>query len=211
VQAVIEAFLDPPTSQPPRARTESTVNELIEAVASRTERGPLARRSTWLRSVERCLGGNCPTTFGNGGFPEERWKQALAEAESQLTWIDPDGEPTEVERSTKSKAKGSTSIMSFEAVPTSTRRDRDRDVLETKGAVLDPRAPLLWQHIPMEPIGVLVARTRHTDNLLSAKWALADTALGRDAATLVELGALRMSHGFDPLEFEPIATRACGA
>jgi hypothetical protein len=41
-------------------------------------------------------------------------------------------------------------------------------------------------------------------------YAIADTALGRDAATLVEFEALRISHGFRPLKFERIASRTRG-
>jgi hypothetical protein len=95
-------------------------------------------------------------------------------------------------------------IATFPAVITTTRRDRDGDVLETKGADLDPAAPLLWQHLPTEPIGRLLAEGKRTKNSLMGSFSIADTALGHDAALLAEHGALRISHGFLPDEFEPL-------
>src|SRR5262245_54604133 len=51
------------------------------------------------------------------------------------------------------------SICDFEAVITSGRKDRDGDILEPSGAILDPQCPLLWQHLPTMPIGRLVSKT----------------------------------------------------
>ncbi len=97
--------------------------------------------------------------------------------------------------------------MDFDAVITSTRRDRDSDILESSGATVDPNAVLLWQHIPMLPIGRLLAVTEQSDSRIKARLSIADTELGRDAATLAEFGALKISHGFEPVEFEPLPDR----
>jgi hypothetical protein len=96
------------------------------------------------------------------------------------------------------------SILEFDGVLTSTRRDRDGDVLETKGAEVDPLMPLLWQHIPMQPVGKFMGLLHRSDELLPCHFGICDVPLGRDAAVLVEYGALRLSHGFTPVEFEPI-------
>ncbi|MBL8830296.1 MAG: phage major capsid protein [Planctomycetaceae bacterium] len=101
-------------------------------------------------------------------------------------------------------------VLEFEAIVTSTRKDRDGDVLECKGCNVDPAAPLLWQHDPQQPIGKLLEVTERSNDKIVAKFAIADTELGRDAAELVKLGALRISHGFRPLDFQPIGGKGNG-
>ena len=95
------------------------------------------------------------------------------------------------------------SIMTLEYVATSSRKDRDGDILLPMGAQVDPRMPLLWQHLGESPIGPFVAELSRDDNKLMLASAIAETKLGEDAVTLVEAGALRISHGFNPIEFEP--------
>jgi hypothetical protein len=98
-------------------------------------------------------------------------------------------------------------LMDFINVLTSPRQDRDRDIVRTDGVDVDPRMPLLWQHIPEEPIGRMVRDIGIcSDGKYRTHMAIADTQLGHDAATLVEFDALRISHGFDPLEFEPLGS-----
>lgn len=106
----------------------------------------------------------------------------------------------------KLKAEGQDfkACMKFEGILTTTRRDRDGDVLESKGAQIDPVMPLLWQHNACEPIGRHLGVVHRSDHEIRNLMAIADTPLGRDAAKLVEFGALRISHGFNPIEFEPL-------
>jgi HK97 family phage prohead protease len=96
------------------------------------------------------------------------------------------------------------SCMDFVAVITSTRKDRDGDVLESGGASVDPRSPLLWQHMPQFPIGKLVKVLSQDKQLVKGTLSIADTQQGRDSALLVEFGALRISHGFKPKSFQPL-------
>lgn len=96
------------------------------------------------------------------------------------------------------------SCMELECILTSAKMDRDGDVLEPKGAILDMAMPLLLQHDPCQPIGKLMGVVSRNDDFIKTHFAIADTKLGRDAAVLVEFGALRISHGFAPLEFEPL-------
>ena len=157
--------------------------------------------ATYLSSVQGCFdGGVCPTSAFSLASADQ-WAQALKDAEQRLTYCDPD---MRVRNGSIKAAKTPGAIMEFECVITTTRRDRDGDVLETKGAIPDPLMPLLWQHIPIEPIGKLLSITLHTDKKLCGRFAIADLPLGRDAATLIEFGGLRISHGFQPLEFEPL-------
>lgn len=95
-------------------------------------------------------------------------------------------------------------IMVFDCVMTTSAKDRDGDVLDPEGAKLDKKMPLLWQHLPFEPIGVLVKVISQDKDGIKARFAVLDTKLGRDAAKMVEAGAVRISHGFVPKEIEPI-------
>lgn len=93
-------------------------------------------------------------------------------------------------------------LMVIRHIVTSTREDRDGDILHTEGAQLDPRAPLLWQHIANLPLGKVLAITEHTADVLKVATVLLDmNDLTSDAATLIEADVLRFSHGFRPLEY----------
>jgi HK97 family phage prohead protease len=93
--------------------------------------------------------------------------------------------------------------MVFRHTITTPREDRDKDILETGGAMLDPKAPLLWQHINDLPIGAVLAEVEHTKKILRAVTALLDlNELTEDAAKLIEADVLRFSHGFRVLDFE---------
>lgn len=94
------------------------------------------------------------------------------------------------------------SVMNFQNVLTSKNQDRDGDVLDPMGANVDPKAPLLWQHMPWEPCGKMVKVIAKTEEIVATECAIADTALGRDSAVLVEFGALRISHGFVPVDYD---------
>jgi len=126
------------------------------------------------------------------------WSAVLKAAERVMTYCAPDMFP--VKRASKVKTEGA--IMEFDAIVTSNRIDRDGDILEPKGARVDERSPLLWQHSPMHPIGKLVGVLGQNTKRVSARFAIADTPLGREAAEMVKFGALRISHGFNPEEYE---------
>lgn len=99
---------------------------------------------------------------------------------------------------------GADVLGTFEAVISSTKRDRDADIMEARGANVDPRSPLLWQHDIKQPIGRLVEITHRDNDKIVGRFELANTALGRDALTLLKMKALRLSHGFKPIDFEPL-------
>jgi len=85
---------------------------------------------------------------------------------------------------------------------TSTKEDRDNDVLVTSGAQLDPKAPLLWQHNHMFPIGPVVGEVDRSKDKLVVVSALLDlNKMTEDAAKLIMAKVLRFSHGFRVLEF----------
>jgi hypothetical protein len=203
----------------------SVKQALLERVRQRAEPLGIGLASGALRGLGPCLHDQACAErfFGMGSLGQ--WKDALNQADHRLVYHHPDMRveggltsanlvaptPDQV-RAFGQKADDLTgvpasAIMSFDCVYTSTRQDRDGDVLESKGANLDPYAPLLWQHLPVQPIGKVIRQLLQTSRQATCRCAIADTELGRDAARLVEFGALRISHGFRPLEFEPLETR----
>lgn len=181
---------------------------LLKAIRSRSDRSGVLTADRYFSAIKACFadceGGFCPTKLFEAGTQEE-WAKHLRKARKQLTFSSDDTivVPDTITKSVAGDEDIAGSILNFNAIVTTSSRDRDKDILDTKGAVLDPKSPLLWQHIRMQPIGKLVRQVQNTGNKLIAKFAIADTAQGRDAAALIELGALRISHGFDPTEYEP--------
>jgi len=174
--------------------------QLLEA--ARQNLSGIITADRYFKSIQGCFeGGLCPTDLWEGSSPEQ-WTKALEEAAERLVYSNPDMVVKDLGFTGLSITPGA--VMDFDAIITSTKQDRDGDILETGGATFDPKMPLLWQHIPMQPIGKMVALTSHTKDMAQGRFAIADTALGRDAAVLVEMDALRISHGFEALEYEPI-------
>lgn len=177
---------------------------LLKSIRTRSARNGVLTADRYFRSIEGCFdGGFCPTKLFKGASPEQ-WAKALGDAESKLTCASNRQKINPQSIKSAGNEASNKGIAIFDAVVTSTKRDRDRDILETKGAVIDEKMPLLWNHISMSPIGAMVKVLKHTDSLLRARFAIADTELGRDALKLIELGAMRISHGFDPIEYEPL-------
>jgi len=178
------------------AKKSMNRDELLKSIRDRTGRSGVMTADRYLRSIEACFdGGFCPTKLFKSATPEQ-WKAAIEESERRLTFTH-----NALKIGTKSIKSGSDAgkglLMSFDCTVTTPRRDRDKDYLITSGAMLDPQAPLLWQHSGMMPLGPQLGQSKSPDRL-RGKFGIADTELGGDAAKLVEAGALRISHGFEP-------------
>ena len=94
-------------------------------------------------------------------------------------------------------------LMAFQHILTTPKRDRDGDVLRTEGATLDPRMLLLWQHVPTLPIGKMVGVVKHTKDYLKLVSAIVDiNEISHDGAVMIDNDMGRFSHGFRALEFE---------
>jgi hypothetical protein len=90
-------------------------------------------------------------------------------------------------------------------VLTTSRRDRDGDILRTKGAIVDPKMFLLWQHLHTLPIGKYLYTAQHDDSTLKVVSAIIDiNELCHDAAVMIDNKMGRFSHGFRALEFTEI-------
>lgn len=139
--------------------------------------------------------------YGDFGISPEQWQKQLEDAAHRLTYCQDDFE-IKAYKEVGSAKEGV--LLEYDAVCSSRRKDRDGDVIETGGLVIDTKHPLLWQHLQHSPIGKHVEIVEQGEASWSSKFAIADTALGRDAAVLVKMGALRKSIGFKPTEFKPL-------
>lgn len=105
-------------------------------------------------------------------------------------------------------------LMVFKHTLTSTRKDRDGDVLHADGMVPDPKMLLLWQHMPTCPIGKFLGVQEQNENFLKVYSCIVDmNDLCHDAAVMIDNDMGRFSHGFRALEFEELKTsdgKACG-
>ena len=143
------------------------------------------------------------------------WGLALKRAETLLSWCDEEMcDANLISKAVKAFGDGSDVPEGFcatiDGVLTSNRKDRDGDVLEPKGMIVNQQMALLWQHIPVQPTGRCLRLNKQDETAIDVKWGLVDTAFGRDNAILCKAGCLRFSHGFKPYEFEPIAHKSAG-
>jgi len=93
-------------------------------------------------------------------------------------------------------------LMVFRHVLTTSIWDRDGDRLRTKGAILDPKMLLLWQHAHTLPIGKMLAVASHTKDELQLYSCIVDVnELCHDAAVMLDNDMGRFSHGFRAIDF----------
>ena len=192
------------------------------AVTATGRRHGIVTADAYLNELAACVGnGACPAK--DFGLNEESWVSHYKEAESRLCYHAPGMEITHVaetklldelhakgvvdkeehEATTKAfKEATPGACMDFSCVVTTPTEDREEDVLETKGAELDPASPLLWQHMWFQPIGRLVKTIVHTYRRLVAHCAIIDSPAGQDHAQLARFGCLRISHGFKSKTYE---------
>jgi HK97 family phage prohead protease len=162
----------------------------------------IIRASDCLRQIDECVDGICPGSLFEGLTTSERWRNFVKDAESRLVFASDECQIKDFASS--GMALSPNSILDFDCIITANNKDRDEDILETKGADLDLNAPLLMFHNPELVVGALVSKGLHTDSMLGGRFKVLDTTLGRDAKVLVEGGALRISHGFEPTDYAPL-------
>ena len=196
------------------------LQQFLDAIARRSPLdfgGAVSLAQHYVRGFEQCAGQKQLRKYFKLGSDKE-WQQALKDTATLLCFSN--GDMGEFATSHKNDAgqiihSGSPtrkdmdemtpkSIMDFECIVSSKRRDRGKDVLNPLGCEIDEKSPLLWQHIPMEPVGKYVKTLAKTAEIVKAHCCIAGTPLGYDAALLVDFGALRISHGFRPKEFQPL-------
>lgn len=138
----------------------------------------------------------------------DRFDEALASAKSKLVYANED---MRVEKGSLEGELPKNTLMVFRHVLTTPRKDRDGDILRTDGALVDPNLLLLWQHVHTMPIGKMLSIAEHTRDKLSLVSAIVDTnELAHDAATMVDAGMARFSHGFRALKFKELDDKSGG-
>ena len=102
-------------------------------------------------------------------------------------------------------------LMVFRHVLTTSREDRDGDILRTEGASVDPNMLLLWQHVHTLPIGKMLVVHDHTEEKLVLVSCIVDELdMAHDAAVMIDNGMGRFSHGFRALDYEPLEDKGMG-
>lgn len=142
------------------------------------------------------------------------FEDVLRKAASTLVYANPDMVVEEIEFSKKAgyapeQLDGielpKNTLMVFRHVLTTPRKDRDGDILRTGGAKVDPKLPLLWQHVHTLPIGKMLRIVEHNSKKLSLISAIVDlNEVAHDAAVMIDNGMGRFSHGFRALSFDKV-------
>ncbi len=197
------------------------MDELLKLIAERTGRQEgvygIRRASDYLRPFVQCVGDEvCQRSFFpslDGTMGSGKLAEALKAAEQKLVYSNEDTVPDGSKLFTSSGTMAefckqaeievpAKAAMVFVNVVTTPKKDRDGDSLKTGGAVVDKHMPLLWHHMLPMPIGKMLKVLNHDATELRVASAIIDSQLGVDAASLVEFGALRISHGFRPMEYK---------
>lgn len=202
--------------------------QLTKLVTARKGHGLKFGQGIWtadkfVENVNQCVGnGICQRYFGD---VKTSLAALIKEAANTLTYT---GDQLEIEKDCEDRRKLATStsairkmldgaelpkhaMLAFAHVLTTPREDRDGDVLETSGAVLDEKMPLLWQHVHALLIGKMVKIVEHNDQRLKLVSVLLDiNDLTADACKYFEAEALRFSHGFRALDFTERNKEAAG-
>ena len=96
-------------------------------------------------------------------------------------------------------------LMVFSHILTSSRKDRDGDVLHSEGMECDPKMLLLWQHVHTLPIGKMLAELEKNTKRIRLISCIVDlNETSHDSAVMIDNGMGRFSHGFRALEFDKV-------
>ena len=191
-------------------QNESSHGRLLDLVRARTEKrsefnyGILTADRYVKRfldeiGIQACYRHMCRTKGDWASFDD-----AMQKAAGTLSYINADMEvkakgddelPSAIERPKNT-------LMVFRHVLTTSKKDRDGDILRTKGAKPDPRMLMLWQHVHTLPIGKMLSVASHTKDELQLYSCIVDmNELCHDAAVMVDNGMGRFSHGFRAIDF----------
>ncbi len=180
----------------------------IKRINKRASRNRIETADKYLSTLGKCSGNLCPTDRAR--YEGEAFAKRLKEAAQSVVYKNDLMNFVSWNKSgVKSEENGTTLnfLAGFRGVYTSTKEDRDSDILEASGGEVDPKMPLLWQHDSTAPIGRHLNTISQDKQTIIGECGIAPTALGTDAALLAELGCLRLSQGFRPKEFEPITQK----
>lgn len=189
---------------------------LLASIRSRQEKatshnGGILTADRYVKTIEECVGSDLCYRYAAKGAVS--FQDAIKRASNTLTYNNSDMviEDVYAEAKTLDDIHGhridlpKNTLMVFKHVLTTPKRDRDGDILRTRGAQPDPRMLLLWQHVHTLPIGKMLGVIEHTSKKLVVASAVIDmNDLSHDSAVMIDNGMGRFSHGFKALEFEKI-------
>jgi hypothetical protein len=167
----------------------------------------------YVRTLLDCLGSDRCYHFAANKHTS--FDDVLMKAAGTLVYSNPEMELSQIDVSKRASVTAlsdvelpKNTLMVFQHTLTSSRKDRDGDILRTEGAEVDPRMLLLWQHVHTLPIGKMITVANRNSKKLSLISAIVDmNELSHDAAVMVDNDMARFSHGFRAIEFEePKAT-----
>jgi hypothetical protein len=192
--------------------------ELLQSLEGSTPQGGLYLASAGVGPLLSCALGACkvdgPDDFHKRVQETLLWDAEGQKAKGRLAYHDPEAGIKESWDKASSYAsleqaaglQGLTpgACMDFACTLTTTKEDRDADVLECSGADITPDHALLFMHNHMLVAGKHVKVLSRDAARIDTYNSIVDSAFGRDMAQLVEFKALNISHGFIPLVFEPL-------
>ncbi len=188
-------------------------DKLLEAIKARGKKNTefnygVLTADSYVRTLQDCVGLDVCNRFASKSG--RSFEDLMQKAAKTLVYSNSDMDVGAVERKrTGNKLRGvelpKNTLMVFQHVLTSSRKDRDGDILRSEGAEVDPSMLLLWQHVSTLPIGKMIKVLNQNKKSLKIISAIVDmNKLCHDAAVMVDNGMGRFSHGFRALEFEPI-------
>lgn len=201
-------------------RKKEMNEQLLEAVGQRqaknTEFGyGILTADRYIKNVREAVGLDCCYKFA--ATRTVSWDDVMRKAARTLVYSNPDMVTEEIEYS---KRAGSSlkqyedielpknCLMVFRHVLTTPRKDRDGDVLRTKGAKVDPKLLLLWNHVHTIPVGKMLQVAEHNEKKLSLISCIVDELpMAHDCAVMIDNGMGRFSHGFRAIQFNKIKAR----
>lgn len=185
----------------------SVHQQLIAKLHQRSERKEqfgygLRTADDYVRTITQCVGGECERLYPGQKLTADA---LIKEASQKLAYSNPDMIVKQVGMEDMPWEMPKNTLMVFDHVLTTPRKDRDGDILRTEGAELDEKMLLLWQHIYTLPIGKMLGVLEHTKNVLRLASAIVDmNELAHDSAVMIENKMGRFSHGFQVLDFSEL-------
>ena len=185
-------------------------DELLELVRSRTEKRTefnygILTADRYVATVRDAIGLQACYSHlcrrDRGGWAS--FDDVMQKAANTLTYSHP---AMEIETKEADLPKGlktpKNALMVFRHVLTTSKKDRDGDILRTGGAQVDPKMLLLWQHVHTLPIGKMIGVASHTKDELQLYSCIVDmNELCHDSAVMIDNDMGRFSHGFRALDF----------
>lgn len=200
------------------------LQKFLKALRERREKRPtqnahgygITTADSYLREFQQCAGDEvCNAHLQSLGCNEKDWSALVKEAADKPTYCSDKtliDQKSIITNSSNFKDVGlkddftlpPRTLMVFRNIITTPFIDRDGDILRTEGAEPDMKMPLLFAHNHNMIAGKMLQVIEHDKSVLRVITAVIDSKLGNDVAVLVEFGALRISHGFLPLEWEEL-------